>query len=85
MGAVNDIFPTDYVSNNVGDTVATLYMHDSESKGVYTNGKQILNERAKVKFEGAFLGATNKKYNPRYADSRVGQTIKFKVKTRAKT
>ncbi len=103
FGAVNDIFPTDYVSNNVGDTVATLYMRNSDSKGVYKNGKQILNEsahaqidalrlshtvntfgyntafvgvitRAKVKFEGAFLEATNKQYNSGYADSRAGLT-----------
>lgn len=44
FAAVNDIFPTDYVSNKPGSTVVALYVRDSDGKGIYRNGKQVLDE-----------------------------------------
>lgn len=40
QGALNDIFPTDYVPLGAGTTVLTAYLYDRQSKGPYVAGEK---------------------------------------------
>jgi len=57
-GATNDIFPTDYVANRPGDTLATLYLKNSSSSGYYKDKTKLLNDSLSMQIMALRVGHT---------------------------
>jgi len=60
MGSVNDVFPTDYVANKPGESVATLYFRESDSDGYYKNGTKLMNDSISLSTQALRLVYTTK-------------------------
>jgi len=70
--AQNDVFPTDYVSNKLGDIVTTLYYTDSSADAYYRNGTKIMNESLSTSLEALRIGYTTNIYGFTTALTAVG-------------
>ena len=58
FAAQNDIYPTDYVANKIGDVVTTLYFSESSADEVYSHDNKILNETMKTSLQVLRVGYT---------------------------
>lgn len=50
-GAVNDVFPTDYVAVDAGETILTLYHRETKSDGYYRHGDKLLDDSLDLQVE----------------------------------
>lgn len=72
-GAVNDIFPTDYVATQIGETILTLYHRETKGDGYYRNGDKLLNDSVDTRIEAMRIAHTIDTYG--YATSLIAVAL----------
>lgn len=76
MAALNDIFPTDYIANRPGESVATLYFRESHSDGYYKNNAKLMNDSVAVDTQALRVGYTTETFGYTTAIIAVGAYAK---------
>lgn len=80
MGAINDVFPTDYVANKSGDITTTLYFKESDGNGYYHNSEKLINDSVAITTQALRLGYTTKFFEYTTALVAVGSYAKTEFK-----
>lgn len=80
MGAINDVFPTDYVANKSGDITTTLYFKESDGNGYYHNSEKLINDSVAITTQALRLGYTTKFFGYTTALVAVGSYAKTEFK-----